>query len=85
IVAGISEGRASYRNIRKVVLMSVSTGAAEVLLFMLALPFGLPMPLLPVLLSHGTYIAEMWIVWAASTLRSRNRFRRISTENIDRF
>lgn len=48
IVAGISEGRAAYRNIRKVVLMSVATGAAEVLLFMLALPFGLPMPLLPV-------------------------------------
>ncbi len=48
IVAGIAEGRAAYRNIRKVVLMSVATGAAEVLLFMLALPFGLPMPLLPV-------------------------------------
>lgn len=28
--------------------MSVATGAAEVLLFMLALPFGLPMPLLAV-------------------------------------
>ncbi|MGO8183276.1 cation-translocating P-type ATPase [Rhizobium leguminosarum] len=48
IVAGIAEGRAAYRNIRKVVLMSVATGAAEVLLFMLALPFGLPMPLLPI-------------------------------------
>ncbi len=48
IVAGIAEGRAAYRNIRKVVLMSVATGAAEVLLFMLALPFGLPMPLLAV-------------------------------------
>ncbi|MBY5410881.1 HAD-IC family P-type ATPase [Rhizobium leguminosarum] len=48
IVAGIAEGRSAYRNIRKVVLMSVATGAAEVLLFMLALPFGLPMPLLPV-------------------------------------
>ncbi|ULJ80248.1 HAD-IC family P-type ATPase [Rhizobium sp. C104] len=48
IVAGIAEGRAAYRNIRKVVLMSVATGAAEVLLFMLSLPFGLPMPLLPV-------------------------------------
>ncbi|QDZ01359.1 HAD-IC family P-type ATPase [Nitratireductor mangrovi] len=47
IVAGIREGRVSYANIRKVVFMTVSTGAAEVLLFLLALPFGLPMPLMP--------------------------------------
>lgn len=48
IVAGIRAGRVAYANIRKVVFMLVSTGAAEVLLFLLALPFGLPMPLLPV-------------------------------------
>jgi P-type Ca2+ transporter type 2C len=48
IVAGIREGRVAYANIRKVVFMLVSTGAAEVLLFLLALPLGLPMPLLPV-------------------------------------
>ncbi|WP_144578763.1 HAD-IC family P-type ATPase [Agrobacterium sp. DE0009] len=48
IVSGISEGRTAYANIRKVILMVVSTGAAEVLLFLLALPLGLPMPLLPV-------------------------------------
>ncbi len=29
IVAGIAEGRATYRTIRKVVLLSVATGAAE--------------------------------------------------------
>lgn len=48
IVEGIREGRVSYANIRKVIFMLVSTGAAEVVLFLLALPLGLPMPLLPV-------------------------------------
>jgi P-type Ca2+ transporter type 2C len=48
IVAGVREGRVAYANIRKLVFMLVSTGAAEVLLFLLALPLGLPMPLLPV-------------------------------------
>jgi len=48
IVAGVREGRVSYANIRKVVFMLVSTGAAEVVLFLLAFPLGLPMPLLPV-------------------------------------
>ncbi|APH74010.1 cation-translocating P-type ATPase [Aquibium oceanicum] len=45
IVAGIREGRVSYANIRKVVFMLVSTGAAEVVLFLLAIPIGMPMPL----------------------------------------
>jgi Ca2+-transporting ATPase len=48
IVNGIHEGRVAYANIRKVIFMSVSTGAAEVALFLLAIPMGLPMPLLPV-------------------------------------
>lgn len=48
IVAGIREGRVAYANIRKVIFMLVSTGAAEVALFLLALPMGLAMPLLPV-------------------------------------
>ncbi|MNX97226.1 putative cation-transporting ATPase F [compost metagenome] len=48
IVSGIREGRVAYANIRKVIFMLVSTGAAEVTLFMLAIPLGLPMPLLPV-------------------------------------
>jgi P-type Ca2+ transporter type 2C len=38
----------AYSNIRKVILMLVTTGIAEVLLFLLAIPLGLPMPLLPV-------------------------------------
>jgi len=48
IVSGIREGRVAYSNIRKVIFMLVATGAAEMLLFLLAIPLGLPMPLLPV-------------------------------------
>jgi Ca2+-transporting ATPase len=48
IVRGIMEGRVAYANIRKVVFLLVSTGAAELLLFLITIPFGLPMPLLPV-------------------------------------
>ncbi|HWA19899.1 MAG TPA: HAD-IC family P-type ATPase [Devosia sp.] len=45
IVAGIEEGRAAYANIRKVILLLVSTGLAEALLFVFALVAGLPLPL----------------------------------------
>ncbi len=45
VVAGIREGRVAYANIRKVVFMLISTGAAEVGLFLLAMLAGLPMPL----------------------------------------
>ncbi|TFF27549.1 HAD family hydrolase [Jiella endophytica] len=45
VVAGIDEGRAAYANIRKVIYLSVSTGAAEALMFLLALASGLPLPL----------------------------------------
>jgi len=47
IVRGVEEGRVAYANIRKVIIMLISTGAAEVALFLLAIPLGLPMPLLP--------------------------------------
>ncbi|TSD84047.1 HAD-IC family P-type ATPase [Mycobacterium sp. KBS0706] len=45
IVAGIEEGRVAYDNLRKVILMSISTGAAEILLMLLAALTGLPPPL----------------------------------------
>ncbi len=48
IVAGIEEGRYAYDNVRKVVYLLISTGFAEVLLFLLALVVGLPLPLLAV-------------------------------------
>jgi len=45
IVAGVEEGRIAYRNIRKVIFLLISTGAAELVLFFLSLAFGLPLPL----------------------------------------
>jgi magnesium-transporting ATPase (P-type) len=48
ITAGIEEGRIAYNNIRNVIYLLVSTGAAEVVLVTLALLFGSPIPLLPV-------------------------------------
>ncbi len=48
IVAGIEEGRAAYDNVRKVIYLLISTGAAEVVLVGLALAAGLPLPLLAV-------------------------------------
>lgn len=48
IVAGVEEGRVAYDNIRKVTLLLISTGLSEVILFILALLVGLPIPLLAV-------------------------------------
>jgi magnesium-transporting ATPase (P-type) len=48
IVAGVEEGRFAYDNVRKVIYLLISTGAAEVLMFILAIFAGLPIPLLAV-------------------------------------
>ena len=48
IVAGVEEGRIAYANVRKVIFLLISTGAAELVLFALSLMFGLPLPLLAV-------------------------------------
>ncbi|MFI4874066.1 MAG: cation-translocating P-type ATPase [Blastopirellula sp. JB062] len=48
ILAGIEEGRIAYDNIRKVIFLLLSTGAAELLMVMLTVAFGLHLPLLPV-------------------------------------
>ncbi|MDI6899128.1 MAG: HAD-IC family P-type ATPase [Methanolinea sp.] len=48
IVAGVEEGRFAYDNIRKVTYLLISTGLSEVVLFILALLAGLPIPLLAV-------------------------------------
>jgi P-type Ca2+ transporter type 2C len=45
IVAGVEEGRVAYANVRKVIFLLVSTGAAEIVLFMLALAANVPLPL----------------------------------------
>ncbi len=48
IVAGVEEGRIAYANVRKVIFLLISTGAAELVLFVLALFSGQPLPLLAV-------------------------------------
>ncbi|MDW7995387.1 MAG: HAD-IC family P-type ATPase [Gemmatales bacterium] len=48
IVAGVEEGRVAYDNVRKVIYLLISKGAAEVILVLLAVAAGLPLPLLPV-------------------------------------
>lgn len=48
IEAGIEEGRFAYDNIRKVTYLLISTGAAEIVLFMLSLLANLPIPLMAV-------------------------------------
>jgi Ca2+-transporting ATPase len=45
IVAGIEEGRIAYDNLRKVILLLIATGAAEILLMLLSTLTGLPPPL----------------------------------------
>ncbi len=48
IVQGIKQGRIVYNNIRKVIFLLISTGAAEITLMILSLLFNTPLPLLPV-------------------------------------
>ncbi len=45
IADGIWEGRIAYDNIRKVIYLLISTGAAEIVLFVAAIGAGLPLPL----------------------------------------
>ncbi len=48
IVAGIEEGRIAYDNIRKVIYLLVSTGAAELFMVLMAVLTRQPIPLFPV-------------------------------------
>lgn len=48
ILSGIIEGRIVYSNIRKVVFLLTSTGAAEVIVCLLSVVFNLPLPLLAI-------------------------------------
>jgi magnesium-transporting ATPase (P-type) len=48
ILQGIKQGRIVYNNIRKVVFLLISTGAAEITLFILSVLFGFPIPLFPI-------------------------------------
>lgn len=48
IVAGVEEGRFAYDNVRKVIYLLIATGAAEIILFLVSILAGLPLPLLAV-------------------------------------
>ena len=48
IAAGIEEGRFTYANLRKIIYLLISTGAAELLCIGMSLMAGLPLPFLPV-------------------------------------
>jgi len=48
IVEGIKQGRIVYNNIRKVIFLLISTGVAEITLFILSVLFGMPIPLYPI-------------------------------------
>lgn len=48
IIAGVEEGRYAYNNVRKVIYLLVSTGAGEIVLFLISIFMGLPLPLLAV-------------------------------------
>jgi magnesium-transporting ATPase (P-type) len=45
IVAGIEEGRVAYDNVRKLIYLSVSTGMAEIVIFLLSIAASVPLPL----------------------------------------
>lgn len=47
IVEGVKQGRIVYNNIRKVIFLLISTGAAEITLVLLSILSGLPLPLMP--------------------------------------
>ncbi|MCS7028428.1 MAG: HAD-IC family P-type ATPase [Bacteroidia bacterium] len=46
IAAGVEEGRYAYDNIRKIIYLLISTGLAEILMIILSLIVGLPVPFL---------------------------------------
>lgn len=48
LASGIEEGRYTYSNLRKIIYMLISTGAAEISMVFMALITGLPLPFLPV-------------------------------------
>ncbi|MBN22034.1 MAG: ATPase [Bdellovibrionaceae bacterium] len=58
IIAGIEEGRIAYSNVRKVVFLLLSTGAAEIILFILSILFGLPIPLTAIQLLWLNLVTE---------------------------
>lgn len=48
ITAGVEEGRITFSNLRKVIYLLISTGAAELLIVAMAIIFNLPLPFIAV-------------------------------------
>lgn len=86
IVAGVEEGRFAYDNVRKVIYLLVSTGAAEVFMFLMAIIFGLPLPLLAVqllwlnLVTNG--IQDKALAFEAGEAETMERMPRKPSEGI---
>jgi Ca2+-transporting ATPase len=45
IVAGVEEGRVAYANVRKLIFLLIATGLGEIVLFLLSIGAGFPLPL----------------------------------------
>ncbi|MDD3187503.1 MAG: HAD-IC family P-type ATPase [Bacilli bacterium] len=58
IVSGVEEGRFAYENIRKVTYLLISCAISEVLFFMLAILFDMPVPFLAIQLLWLNLITE---------------------------
>lgn len=58
LVDGIRQGRIAYANVRKVIYLLLSTGAVEIVLFILVLAAGMPIPLTAVQLLWLNLVTE---------------------------
>jgi magnesium-transporting ATPase (P-type) len=58
IVAAVREGRIVYRNLRKAILLQLSTSVAEVLILLGALFLGMPLPLAAVQILWNNVVTE---------------------------
>lgn len=58
LAAGIREGRIAYANVRKVIFLLISTGAVEIVTFILALLAGLPLPMTAIQLLWLNLVTE---------------------------
>ncbi|MFN3996603.1 cation-translocating P-type ATPase [Algoriphagus sp.] len=86
IVAGVEEGRFAYDNVRKVIFLLISTGAAEVIMFFLSVMMGLPLPLLAVqllwlnLVTNG--IQDVALAFESGEAGAMNKKPRRTTESV---
>lgn len=86
IVAGVEEGRFAFDNVRKVIYLLISTGTAEIILFLTSIFAGLPLPLLAVqllwlnLVTNG--IQDVALAFEGGELDAMKRPPRKPTEKI---